>query len=132
LFFGDGAGVHPPYGLQAPNGTQFTADPAALGPGGYVAAMGTWTTATTAGASVLILVKPQQATAVIVPGSDGVSVSAGMFWIDGKHLVFVGGGPRLVLYDVDSDTARPFGPVLPDGARLLTAFGSTGGVSVLP
>jgi hypothetical protein len=130
VFFGDGAGVHPPYGLQAPNGTQFTADPAAVGPGDYVAAV-----ATTGTTSVLVLVKPWLDTAVIMPGSEGVMVSAGMFWLDSSHLVFVradSGGPQLMRYDASAGVVRPFGPTLSVDAHLLTAFGSTGGVSVMP
>jgi hypothetical protein len=132
LFFGDVGGVHPSYGLQAPAGTQYTADPAAFGPAGYLAAVGT--RAGGAG-STLVLAEPWQATAVILPGSDGVVPAAGMFWADGTRLVFVADQDhvlRLMIYDVDANVSQPFGPVLPAGVRLLTAFGSTGGVSVLP
>jgi hypothetical protein len=134
LFFGDLAGLHPRYGLQAPNGTVFAPEPAAIGAGGYSAAVAdrVWPPGTAGNGPVLVLVKPWQDTAVIMPGSEGVTPTAGMFWIDGKHLVFVGGDSRLMLYDADANVSRPFGPVLPDGARLLTAFGSTGGVTVLP
>jgi hypothetical protein len=127
LFVGDIGGRHPRAGLPAPVGTEYTTDPAVLGPGGYVAAV-----ATTGATSVLILIEPWQGTATIIPGSGGVTASAGMFWVGGKHLVFVRGGTQLMLYDVDAHTLQPFGPTLPDGARLLTAFGSTGGVTVLP
>jgi hypothetical protein len=132
LFFGDVGGLHPDYGIYAPAGTQYTTDAAAFGPGGYLAAVA----ARTSGAGpTLVLVEPWQDTAVIMPGSEGVEPAAGMFWVDGKRLVFVadqGQGPRLMLYDVDANVSRPFGPALPDGVRLLTAFGSAGGVTVLP
>jgi hypothetical protein len=137
LYFGDAGGLHPPYGLQAPSGTEFTPEPAALGGGGYLAAVAerNWPSGS-ASRLVLAVVEPWRATAVIMPGTEGVVSSAGMFWVDGKHLVFVGGAdpqhPRLMLYDVDANVAQPFGPTLPDGVRLLTAFGSTGGVSVMP
>ena len=130
LFFGDIGGVHPKDGFRAPGDARFTG-PVALGSGGYLAA-----TATRGATSVLLLVEPWQGTVAIMPGSEGVVAHAGLFWVDGKHLVFVGGDdplrPRLMLYDVDANVSRPFGQPLPDGVRLLTAFGSTGGVSVLP
>lgn len=137
LHVGGIGGLHPQGGFRAPAGTRYTDGPAALGYGGYVAAV-----ATTGATSVLIRVESWAATGdpVIIPGSEGVLPSAGMFWLDGKHLVFVSGDPpgqgdprpRLMLYDVDTNVIRPFGPTLPSGIRLLTAFGSAGGVTVLP
>jgi hypothetical protein len=137
LYFGDIGGVHPSYGMQAPPGTRYVVAPAAYGSGSYVAAVAerAGPPADVAGAGLLVLVEPWQASATIVAGSDGVAASAGMFWPDGRHLVFAAhtaGGLHLQRYDIDTGRSRAFGPVLPEAAHLLTAFGSVGGVTVQP
>lgn len=134
LYFGDIGGIHPEGGVPAPAGARFVDSPASLGGGGYLAAVATGRQ----GEPVLVLVSPWQGTAAMIDGSVGVVTTAGMFWHDGTHLIFAadnaatGGTLRLMEFDVNRLTVRPFGPPLPRDARLLTAFGSTGGVTVLP
>ncbi|HEX7105962.1 MAG TPA: hypothetical protein VF218_08360 [Acidothermaceae bacterium] len=134
LYVGDIGGVHPGGGVRAPTGARFVDSPASLGGGGYLAAAAIGRQ----GEPMLVLVAPWQGTAAIINGSAGVVTSSGMFWLDGTHLIFAadnaatGGVMRLVEFDVNRGTVTPFGPPLPENAQLLTAFGSTGGVSVLP
>lgn len=142
LFFGDIGGLHPGDGLPAPAGTRFVAQPAAFGGGGYLAALAVASGADVAtaapAASVVVLVQPWLGTTAVIAGSSGVVASAGMFWCSGTQLVFVadssltGGVPRLVRYDVGTGSSEPFGPALPAGVQLLTSYGSTSGVTVLP
>lgn len=134
LYFGDIGGLHPQGGVQAPTGTRFVDSPASLGGGGYLAAAGVGRQ----GEPILLLVSPWEGTAAVIGGSVGVVTSSGMFWRDGTHLIFAasnvatGGDVRLMEFDVNRGTVTPFGPPLPNGTQLLTAFGSTGGVTVLP
>ncbi|MGH8891255.1 MAG: hypothetical protein ACRDV3_16025, partial [Acidothermaceae bacterium] len=148
LYFGDSGGVVPTYGIQAPIGTQYTPQRAAFGGSGYLAAVATYTGTAAEGSAVLVLVDPYDGSAKIMAGTDGVVASAGMFWANGHSLVFVadsaegadgadgeatGATPRLMRYDVDTGTSQLFGPAaLPEGVQLLTSFGSTDDVTVLP
>lgn len=134
LYVGDIGGIHPSAGVRAPSGTRFADSPAALGGGGYVAAAAV----DAGGQPILLLISPWQGAVEVIVGSAGAVASSGMFWLDGTHLIFAarstatGSKLRMMEFAVGDGAARAFGPALPDGARLLTAYGSTGGVSVLP
>jgi hypothetical protein len=133
LYFSDLGGIHPQGGMAAPAGTHFADSPAALGDGGFHAAVAI----DGHGVPLLVVVSPWQGDAQAIEGSAGVETSSGMFWRDGTHLIFAvkdasSGGTRLAEYNALSGVVTRFGPVLPDGAQLLTAVGATGGVTVLP
>ena len=132
LFFGDIGGLHPESGVQAPAGMRFVPGPVAYGSGGYLAVTAKRVAGPSAGESVLVLVDPWRGTARVIPGSDGVASTAGMFWADGHDLAFVtddaAPGVRLAFFNAATNSTSRVGPRLPSGVRLLTAYGATSSV----